>query len=164
MNNLPSLWPGVVDSYDAQARTCKVSIPGITDGSSDLPTAVFNNPLGDRAGDTEIRIIAGDTVWLMFEGGDPRFPIITGYRTPREGNPVDWRRWRHANIEMTAEGKMRLVATELEIVTTTTKITGETTITGKTSVAGDVETTGALKNNGKFVGSTHKHANGPVPD
>lgn len=139
MNNLPSLWPGEVASYDAQARTCKVRIPGITDGSSEMPTAVFSNPLGDRAGDTEIRILAGDLVWLMFEGGDPRFPVITGYRTPREGNPSDWRRWRHANIELTADGKLVLNAQELEI-------------NAKVKIVGDT-----LTHNGKNVGSTHTH-------
>jgi hypothetical protein len=103
VNDIPSLWPGVVESYDKVRRTCRVSIAGITDGPGTLPEAVFNNPLGDRAADTEIRILPGDAVWLMFEAGDPRYPIIMGYRTPRAGNPVDWRRWHHKNIELIAE-------------------------------------------------------------
>ncbi|MCA0214675.1 MAG: phage baseplate assembly protein V [Proteobacteria bacterium] len=144
MNNLPSRWPGVVVSYDGPTRTCKVSIPGITDGSSELPVAVFENPLGDRAGETEIRIVAGDTVWLSFECGDPRYPIITGFRTPREGNPVNWRRYRHANIELTADGQMILNASEL-------------IINAQTTVNGDVATVGALTNNGQNVGDTHYH-------
>lgn len=115
MNMLPSLWPGEVASYDPVRRTCRVRIPGVTDGSDTLPEAVFCNPIGDRADMTEIRIVAGDPVWLMFEGGDARFPVITGYRTPREGNPTNWRRWSHANIELTADGVMRLNAGTLEI-------------------------------------------------
>lgn len=107
VESIPGLWPGEVDSYDGATRICRVRIPGVTDGSNALPQAVFSNPLGDRAAggdtDTEIRILPGDPVWLMFECGDPRFPIIMGYRTPRVGNPVGWRRWRHKNVELTAE-------------------------------------------------------------
>lgn len=163
MNNLPSQWPGEVASYDADARTCEVRIPGITDGSSELPVAVFNNPLGDRPGDTEIRILVGDLVWLSFEGGDPRFPIITGYRTPRTGNPKDWRRWQHANIELTAEGEMILNAKNLTINTETTTVNGETTVNGQTAINGqialngDTSVTGSLSNNGTNVGSSHLH-------
>jgi phage baseplate assembly protein gpV len=160
VNNLPSLWPGEVESYDAAARTCKVRIPGITDGSSDLPEAVFNNALGDRASDTEVRILAGDLVWLMFEGGDPRYPIIMGYRTPRAGNPTDWRRWRHANIEFTADGVFKINAASFEVNADTTTINSPTTVNGATGINGDTTVTGGLSNNGKSVGSTHTHPNG----
>lgn len=123
MNDLPNLCPGEVVSYDPVKRTCRVSIPGITDGSRTLPEAVFMNPLGDRASDTEIRILPGDRVWLMFECGDPRFPIIAGYRTPRAGNQAGTRRWHHANIEMTADGTLRLGVGSSEIVMTPSGIT-----------------------------------------
>lgn len=141
MNNLPSLWPGVVVSYDRAERTARVSIPGVTDGTDTLPEAVFSNPLGDRADITEIRIDAGDAVWLMFEGGDPRFPIITGYRTPRAGNPIDWRRWRHANMELTADGVLRLNATTVQINADAVQIAS-----------------GSLTHNGTNVGDTHTHS------
>lgn len=109
---LAGKWPAVIDSYDPAARTCRVRIEGITDGSNALPEAVIAAPIGDRsdAGDskdhTEIRILEGDLVWVEFECGDPRFPIITHARLKRAANPTDWRRWRHANIEMTADGDM----------------------------------------------------------
>ena len=160
MNNLPSRWPGEVVSYDGDTRTCRVSITGITEGSTDLPIAVFENPLGDRPGDTEIRILPGDLVWLSFECGDPRFPIITGYRTPRVGNPVDWRRWRHANIELTADGEMVFNAASVKW-----NVSGEYSIdagsevhTADTiSMTADIATFGALTNDGANVGNDHVH-------
>lgn len=102
MSVLYGKYPGVVVSYSGVARTCRVNVPGITD-SDVFPLAVFCNPLGDNASTTEIRIQPGDPIWVEFEAGDPRFPIIVGYRTPRTGNPTGWRRWRHANIQLTAE-------------------------------------------------------------
>lgn len=114
-------WPAFVASYDGPKRECRVRIPGITDGSNVMPLATIEYPIGDRpkADDskdwTEIRILVGDAVWVEFECGDPRYPIITGFRVPREGNPVDWRRWRHANIEITADGEMVLNATNLTL-------------------------------------------------
>lgn len=155
MNNLPSLWPGIVASYDRVRRTARVRIPGLTDGSDVLPEAVFSNPLGDRADITEIRIDAGDAVWLMFEGGDPRFPIIMGYRTPREGNPIDWRRWRHANIELTADGELVLNATTVRINADAVHVAADAVQVGADSVA---ISGGSLTHNGTNVGDTHTHS------
>lgn len=125
---IPGLWPAEVDSYDPAERTCRVRIPGVTDGSNVLPEAIIMPPIGDRAdaGDskdhTELRILPGDAVWVMFECGDPRFPIIAGARTKRAGNPTGWRRWRHANIEMTADGELVINAANV-----TWNITGNET-------------------------------------
>lgn len=110
MNSISGKWPGVVATYDGETRICRVKIEGITEGSTELPEAVLCYDIGDRPNQTEVRILPGDLVWLEFEAGDPRFPIIVGYRTPRAGNSVDWRRWAHANIELTADGEMRLIA------------------------------------------------------
>lgn len=118
MNIIHGMWPGVVSSYTPGARMCRVEIPGVTDGSDVRPEAVFNNSLGDNAETTEIRILPGDPVWLMFEGGDPRFPIIMGYRTPRTGNPTGWRRWQHANIQLTAENTLLITVGSTTITIT----------------------------------------------
>lgn len=185
MNIINGLWPGEVESYSPAARTCRVRVVGITQGSTDLPEAVFNNALGDNAATTEIRILPDDPVWLMFEGGDPRFPIIMGYRTPRAGNPVDWRRWRHANIELSADGQMRLIAgsaivmqagdtvsvsagSSVTISAPAITLDGAVTITknlavsgaggGGSTMNGSFFLSGpALTHNGKDVGSSHTH-------
>lgn len=149
--------PAIVKTYDGPTRLCTVEIPGVTDGSSALPQATLCTPIGDRAvGDhpTEIRILAGDPVWVEFEAGDPRFPIIVGYRTPRVGNPVDWRRWRHANIEMTADGILKLNATTIELNASTSITSNAPAIhdNGAVTIVG-----AGVTHNGVNVGATHVH-------
>ncbi|MCY1184902.1 hypothetical protein D9M73_256330 [compost metagenome] len=61
---------------------------------------------------TEIEILPGDLVWVEFIQGDPRYPLITGWRNPTQGNSKGWRRWHHANIEQLASQQMRLIAGE----------------------------------------------------
>lgn len=123
----PGRYPAVVSSYDQNRRTCRVSIPGVTDGGDVLPEAEIEYPIGDKsragANTTEIEITPGDPVWIAFIGGDPRYPVITGYRNPQSGNSVDWRRWHHKNIELLADKVMNLTAGQ----TMTLKV-GPTTI------------------------------------
>ena len=103
MSSLPGKWPGIVRVYEAEPRQIRVEIPGITDGSEEFPVAEIQYPIGDKSSHTEIRILEGDFVWLEFECGDPRYPIITGYRNPNTGNEVGYRRWHHENIESDAD-------------------------------------------------------------
>lgn len=110
---MPGRYPAIVKSYDQERRTCRIEIPGLTDGADVLPEAEIEYPIGDksRAGfwETEIEINPDDTVWVAFVGGDPRYPVITGARNPRTGNSADWRRWHHKNIELIADQELRLV-------------------------------------------------------
>ncbi len=99
---LPSLTPGVVKSYDANRRMCRVEIPGLTDGCEVFPEAEFCSAMGDKSEHTEIHIIAGDRVWLSFIDGDPRYPVIMGYRPKNTGNSNGVRRWHHAGVEIEA--------------------------------------------------------------
>lgn len=186
MKSYDGLWPAVVASYDGPSRSCRVRIDDVTDGSAIYPEAFFNNPLGDNAETTEIRIKAGDPVWVMFECGDPRFPIITGFRTPRAGNPTGWRRWAHENIEITADGQLVINADSVvwnvkggvteniggakttkaasaSLDAATNLIKAATTLQG--SFAGQAGPGGAdvsfeggsLTHNGVNIGSTHRH-------
>lgn len=98
-------YPGFIREYQQTPRRVRVEIPGITDGAEVLPLAELCYAMGDKSEHTEIRILAGDRVWIEFEAGDPRYPIIVGYR-PRNDQPNadsnDWRRWHHENIETEA--------------------------------------------------------------
>ncbi len=124
---MPGRYPAIVKTYNQARRTCRIEIPGLTDGGDVLPEAEIEYPIGDksRAGTntTEIEITPGDTVWVAFIGGDPRYPIITGYRNPQSGNSADWRRWHHANIELIADAEMRLVVGRTSVVITPAGIT-----------------------------------------
>jgi len=111
---MPGRYPAIVKSYSQAKRTCRVEIPGLTDGGDVMPEAEIEYPIGDKskagAHSTEIEIVPGDTVWVAFIGGDPRYPIITGWRNPQTGNSTDWRRWHHANMELLADTLMKLIA------------------------------------------------------
>lgn len=124
---MPGRYPAIVKTYSQARRTCRVEIPGLTDGGDVLPEAEIEYPIGDKsragANTTEIEITPGDTVWVAFIGGDPRYPIITGYRNPQAGNSADWRRWHHANIELIADAEMRLVVGGTSVVITPDGIT-----------------------------------------
>lgn len=142
---MPGRYPAVVVSYDWQKRTCRIEIPGLTDGGDVMPEAEIEYPIGDksRLGNytTEIEIWPGDTVWVAFIGGDPRYPVITGYRNPRAGNSVDWRRWHHKNIELSADTNIVIQAG------------GSVTIkAGSVLIESD-----SLTHNGVNVGDTHIH-------
>ncbi|MCK9394241.1 MAG: hypothetical protein M0Q44_01455 [Methylobacter sp.] len=176
----PGKYPAVVETYDQTTRQVRVSIPGITDGKDVFPLAEIEYPVGDKSRivegqhQTEIEILPGDHIWVEFIGGDERYPLITGYRNPNapSSNSINWRRWHHANIELTADGIMRLNAHDIEfnaiatittnaknstrnIAETDTTTATDTVINAKTQVNGSM-----LKHNSKNVGDTHTHPHG----
>lgn len=144
--SMPGRYPAIVRSYDQASRECRVEIPGLTDGGDVFPLAEIEYPIGDksRAGDqsTEIEIVAGDTVWIAFIGCDPRYPIITGWRNAKSGNGNDWRRYHHANIELLADGVMRLKVGSSSFTITPDSV----------AIVSDL-----LTHNGVNIGSTHVH-------
>lgn len=168
--------PGFVESVDRATRICRVRIPGVTDGAELFPEAMLSYPLGDKSEHTEIRIVQGDRVWLDFVNGDPRFPIITGFRPKETDNAMAWRRWHHDNIELQADTDMRLLATGagilIEAGTTVIvrapaiRLEGNTTCTGTMTVQqlltyqAGIAGTGMATSNGKNVSDSHNH----VPD
>ena len=114
--NLVGRYPAIVKSYDPVKRTCRVDIPGITSGGDVYTEAEIEYAIGDKSRtgkwETEIEILPEDMVWVDFIGGDPRYPVITGWRNPRAGNSVGWRRFHHANINLEAEKEIIIEAHE----------------------------------------------------
>lgn len=185
---MPGRYPAIVRQYNAQRRTCRVEIPGLTDGGEVLPEAEIEYPIGDKSrGDvspTEIEMLSGDTVWIAFIGGDPRYPIITGYRNAQSGNSGGWRRWHHTNIELLADELLKCIAKGDVLIQSDSKITfkapeivhesAQTTMNGSASVGkglsvlggggassaikGIFKIVGGLFCNDKDVGDTHTHA------
>lgn len=131
--NLAGRYPAEIESYDQASRTCRVHVYGLTDGSSERPIADIEYPIGDRSAETELKILPGDSVWVSFMGGDSRHPIVTGFRNPRAGNGVNWRKFHHANVELSATGKFVIQAAEIELVS------------------------GKLTHNGVDISDKHKH-------
>lgn len=105
-----NLTPGFVESYDPDRKTCRVQIPGQTDGAEVLPEAEFCFPVGDKSEHTDIRILKGDRVWLAFINGDARYPVIMGFRPRQTGNETAWRRFHHDNIEHQADTDLHFQA------------------------------------------------------
>lgn len=185
---IPGKLPAVVASYDKNRRECRVHIPGLTDGTGPGISAEIEYPIGDKskAGEfsTDILILAGDHVWVEFECGDARYPIITGFRNPRVGNGTDWRRFHQDNIELLAVKLMQFIAGGNVLIESTgasitikspslvtidaplTHIKGALTVddlitgTGGISVSGGggaAISGGSLTHNGVNVGSDHTH-------
>lgn len=110
-------WPARVISYDPDARTLQVHIHGLTDGSADGLTAKIAYPISDDDRDTELLIEAGLDVWVFFEGGDPSKPVAFAASSHGTGTVKEARRIRQKNIEVLADGTVRISGIEkVEIV------------------------------------------------
>lgn len=154
-------WPGIVKSVDRARREVRVEVPGVTDGADILPLAEIRQAIGDRSEQTEIRILPGDLVWVAFMRGDPRYPIITGFRAKHTGNDVGTRRWVHDNFESIADAIYRVQAGEkvvLDVGGTLVTITA-----GKVQVdAGQMEFNGDSTFNGNVAINGNTTASGTV--
>lgn len=97
------IYPAIVRAYDRETRQCRIEIPGLTDGADVLPLAECLQPLGDRTADNETRIKPGDDVFVQFLQGDPRHPVIIGFRAKNTGNNVGRRHFEQDNIHTEAD-------------------------------------------------------------
>jgi Type VI secretion system/phage-baseplate injector OB domain len=164
---LPALWPGVIESYDASTKTARVAIPGLTDGADEKPVAQFVFPVGDKSEHTDIRVLAGDRVWLAFLAGDAAHPIVVGYRPKEAAAVVDVRRMHHkvmefrADTDLTAQADSGTVTikagTLIRLQAPGIRLEAPTTVTGLLTYEAGITGSGIMVNNSKNVGSSHGH-------
>lgn len=155
-------YPAVVVSYDGNTRLAQIKLEPLDSGADSLLEAELLYPLGDKS-NTAIEVLADDPVWIEFEAGDPRYPIIVGYRNQRTGNVDNWRRYHHANFEILADDTIKIKgnvhviveaatvdvsATTVNVSATTTNITSLVNITGNTSIVGNLAVAGAISGTG----------------
>lgn len=156
-------YPAVVVGYDGVTRLAKVKLEPLDDGADTALDAELLYPLGDKS-NTAIEVLANDPVWVEFEAGDPRYPIIVGYRNKREGNDDSTRRYHHhGSFEILADniikikGDMKVIvesetvevhATTVTVTATNTNITSLVNITGNTSITGNLAVAGEISGTG----------------
>lgn len=143
---LPAVVASVTDD-DREGRLYRISIPGLTDGAAVMPRAQLCNPIGDESEHTEIRIQAGARVWVAFEGGDTRFPVIVGFRPKNQENGIDWRRFFHANFQFNADSSFEIIAgTQVHVKTPMALIEADNAhCTGKLTVDGLLTFNGGMQ-------------------
>jgi hypothetical protein len=166
--------PGFIRIVDRERREVRVEIPPFTDGASELPIAEIEYPIGDDSQNTEIRLVVGRGVWIEFIAGDPRRPLITGYRNPNTGNVIGTRCWNHDNFEINADevftvnagAKIALIVGGTSIIltpesiaqlATALSIKATTTIEGATTIKGAVTQTGGDITSDGISVQHHKH-------
>lgn len=156
-------YPAVVMSYDANTRLAKIKLEPLDDGADTQLEAELLYPLGDKS-NTAIEVLSGDFVWVEFEQGDPRYPIIVGYRNKRTGNDDLTRRYHHhGNFEILADNIIKIkgnvkvivesatvevIATTVNVTASNTNITSLVNITGNTSITGNLAVAGAISGTG----------------
>ncbi|OTG87876.1 hypothetical protein [Acinetobacter sp. ANC 3813] len=108
-------WAATILSYDAAARTARISIPTVTDGLDEGIIATFAYPVGDDDKDTEREILAGAECYIFFLQGQPEAPVIWAYRSHGKGAVIDTRRIRQENIELLARTNITAKAKTIEV-------------------------------------------------
>lgn len=128
------LIPATVHSWDG--KELRVHIQGYTDGASKPVKADICYPLADRPSYTGYRILPGDAVWVMFNGGDFDCPIVMGFRNKNTGQDKDTRAFTHKNFKVDADQDIKLNATQTTVTAPTNTYNGNLIVNGDVSVTG----------------------------
>ena len=171
---------GVVQSYEGGLATVLPSASKRFADGDVLPfPPIFRVPIrwpSFNGGMCGIKgpIRAGDKVLVIFaqqatDGTDDerRFDLSDAYAIPSAADQVaqatnndDMIMWfGGAYIKLTADGRLEINAPAgTKIIAPSNEITGTAMIAGLVTMGGGFESTGSAMNNGKDIGSTHKHS------
>lgn len=155
-------YPATILSYDAASRTARISVEPFTKDAPQGLKARFAYAIGEDDRKTEIKVVSGDEVWIFFESGQPRAPIIAFYRSHSVGVRIDTRAIEQENVEILANSQFAVMADHINLYANGTDIYSDVTIHGQLIVTGDItgaEITGsAVKTTSGKNLDTHTHS------
>lgn len=123
-------YPAKIMSYDREKRRCMVQIDPFTKGSENGIEAQLAYSIADDDYKTEVKLTAGQEVWVFFEAGLLSRPVVSYSRCHGVGAEVGTRRIEQDKIELIANESIKLIVGEKMITldTTTAKIEAKTEI------------------------------------
>lgn len=130
MDNLFGFFPGTILSYNKPAKTVQVSVEPYTSGSENGITAKLAYPVGFTDNDLELSIVGNPDVWVFFENGQFKNPVVSFFRTRQSGSTEGVLRLRQKKIEF--------IADEIEFITKQTTNTGNAHTKGEVTSDGDM--------------------------
>ena len=154
-------YPATILSYDAASRTARISVEPFTKNAPEGLKAIFAYAVGEDDRKTEIKVMPGDEVWIFFESGQPRAPIIAFYRSHGIGARIDTRAIEQENIEILANANASIMAEQISLYASNTDIYSNVTIHGNLTVTGNVDaaqvTGGIVRTESGTSLGTHTH-------
>lgn len=103
MEKLYGLYGGKILSYDSVKKTVQISVEPYTTGAEKGITAKLAYPVGFDDQDTELLINEQSDVWVFFEKGEFKNPVVAFFRTRQSSSVSDVFRIRQKRIEFHAD-------------------------------------------------------------
>lgn len=148
---------GVTDSTSRQTLQVELLKGELRDGVERMQNYGFtSHPTG---GDLAVAFLGGNREQGIVLVADDR-----RYRISLQAGEVAIYDDLGNKVELLRDMVKVTAVQHLQAEAPTTKLVSAVTIDGTLTVNGNVATTGTLTNNGKNVGSTHRHAGGAMPD
>lgn len=103
MEQFYGFFPAKILSIADNKKTVQVSVDPYTNGAENGITAKLAYPVGFNDKDTELQIIGQPDVWVFFEGGQFKNPVVAFFRTHQTGSETGIFRLRHKKLEFYAD-------------------------------------------------------------